>query len=136
MRKMREKSAQAAEQRRVEHAEERAQEERRAAQWEASGISQQRARRTREMADRRLVEVNAIGEAQGAAVAYVPEGGGTGSMGHGCGWCIPGLPGEQEQRGGYQSQQRGEVPRWPERGQGVPRREREGEDGSHRAGAR
>ena len=56
---MREKSAQAAEQRRLEHAEERALEERMAAQWEANGILAE-ARRTREMADRRLVEVNAI----------------------------------------------------------------------------
>ena len=75
MRKMREKSAQSAEKRRVEHAEERALEERRANQWEADGILAE-AKRTRELADRRLVEVNAIGEAQGAAVAYVPEGGG------------------------------------------------------------
>ena len=73
---MREKSSQAAEQRRADHAEERAhsaQEELRAAQWQASSILSE-ARKTKEEADRCL-EVCVIREAQGASVAYVPEDG-------------------------------------------------------------
>ena len=103
MRKMREKSAQAAEQRRAEHAEERMQEELRAAQWEASSILSE-ARRKEEKADRRLVEVYATGEAQGAAVAYVPEDGDRFGGVRGAGGSYRGY---QEQRGGYYEQQRG-----------------------------
>ena len=72
MRRMpvREKSSQAAEQRRADHAEERIQEELREAQWQASSMISD-ARKPREEADRRMVEVCAIWE----AVAYVPEDG-------------------------------------------------------------
>ena len=73
MRRMREKASQAAEQRRADHAEERAHEELRAAQWQASGILSE-ARKMKEEAARRL-EVCVIREAQGASVAYVPEDG-------------------------------------------------------------
>ena len=59
------------------------------------------------MADRRLVEVNAIGEAQGAVVAYVPEGGDRFNGAQGVGGAYRGYQGRQEQRGGYPSQQWG-----------------------------
>ena len=59
------------------------------------------------MAERRLVEANAIGEAQGAAVAYVPEGGDRFDGVRGVGGAYRGYQGMQEQRGGYPSQQRG-----------------------------
>ena len=106
MRKMREKSAQAAEQRRAEHAEERVQEELRAAQWEASSILSE-ARRKEEKADRRLVEVYAIGEAQGPSVAYVPEDGDRFGGVRGAGGSYRGYQGRQEPRGGYYEQQWG-----------------------------
>ena len=67
------------------------------------------------MADRRLVEVNAIGEAQGAVVAYVPDGGDRfNAWGAGCGWCIPWVPGDAGAAWGLPEPAAGRVPRWPE----------------------
>ena len=109
----------------MEHAEERAQEELRAAQWEASGILTE-ARRTKERADRRLVEVNAIGEAQGAAVAYVPEDGDRFGGVRSVGGAYQGYQGMQEQRGGYHSQQRGGYQGGPKGGKGYQGRKGKG----------
>ena len=82
---LREKSSQAAKQQCADHAQERAQEELQATQWQASTILSE----AKQEADHRL-EVCTIREAQGAAVAYVLEDSGdrfNGAQGVGGAYC-------------------------------------------------